>query len=368
MSGPLEGIRMVELGFLVAGPAAGGIFRDWGAEVIKVEPPTGDPLRGWFASASGVPMERNPPFQLDNRGKRSIVLDLQRAEGKDILLRLLAGADVFLTNLRPAALERLGLSYSDVADAFPRLVYCNVTGFGLDPSVRDKPAYDVAAIWSRSGIASAITRPGQDPPPSRGGLGDHMTAMNAAGAICAALVARGRTGRGQQVSVSLMRTGVYMMSWDLMLALMWGRGAHSADRKQVVNPIQNCFRAGDGRWFWFFGNQGDRHWPGVCRAVGKPEWIDDPRFADIEQRREHSRFIIEELDHIFASRSLDEWAPVLDREGIWWEPVQSIDQVVADPVAAAAGAFVDVTGGQDTVRMVSTPSDFPPNAERRAHA
>ncbi len=255
-------------------------------------------------------MERNPPFQLDNPWQAQHCLDLQRPEGGIFSCDRWQSTNIFLTNLRPAALERLGLSYSDVADAFPRLVYCNVTGFRLDPSVRDKPAYDVAAIWSRSGIASAITRPGQDPPPSRGGLGDHMTAMNAAGAICAALVARGRTGRGQQVSVSLMRTGVYMMSWNLMLALMWGRGAHSADRKQVVNPIQNCFRAGDGRWFWFFGNQGDRHWPGVCRAVGRPASGSTIRASPTSSSGEkHSRFIIEELDHIFASRSLDEWAP-----------------------------------------------------------
>ena len=197
----MEGIKVVELGFWVAGPSCGGILADWGADVVKVEPLIGDPFRGmsaYFAAATGEDM--NPPFELDNRGKRSIGLDYGTDAGRGVLADLIAGADVFVTNLRVDALERAGLDHATLAAPHPRLVYASITGLGLEGDERGRAAYDVGSFWSRAGVAAALTPEGCELPYQRGGMGDHMTGMAAAGAVAAALFVRERTGEGQLVS------------------------------------------------------------------------------------------------------------------------------------------------------------------------
>jgi crotonobetainyl-CoA:carnitine CoA-transferase CaiB-like acyl-CoA transferase len=228
MAGPMEGIKVVELGVWVAGPAAGGILADWGADIIKIEPPTGDPTR-MFGRMLGIEDGVSPPFEMDNRGKRSIVLDLTTDEGRSIALELLSEADVFLTNVRPAALRRVGLDFETVADRNPRLVYGLITGYGESGPDADRAAYDVAAFWARSGLAHLLTRPGDTPPFQRGGMGDHAVGMTLAAAVCAALVARTRSGKGQLVSTSLYRQGAYTVSFDLTTFLMTGHSI--ADRR-----------------------------------------------------------------------------------------------------------------------------------------
>ncbi|MFQ5665946.1 MAG: CoA transferase, partial [Candidatus Binatia bacterium] len=188
MPGPLEGIRVVELGFWVAGPGATGVMADWGADVIKIEPPDGDPFRGVFLNAAGLDVPWNAPFELDNRGKRSIGLNLQQQDGRAVARRLLAAADVFVSNLRPQGLRKCGLSYEEVQPLNPGLVYCHVSGYGVSGDDSDRPAYDVAAFWSRAGIAASLVPAGAEPPQQRGGMGDHSTALAAVGAVCAALV------------------------------------------------------------------------------------------------------------------------------------------------------------------------------------
>jgi crotonobetainyl-CoA:carnitine CoA-transferase CaiB-like acyl-CoA transferase len=173
VAGPVEGIRVVELGVWVAGPAAAGILADWGADVIKIEPPTGDPGR-LFGRMLGLDLQANPPFEMDNRSKRSIVLDLTTDNGHATALELIRGADVFVTNVRPGALQRLGFDFDSVAASNPRLVYGLITGYGESGPDADQAAYDVAAFWSRAGVAQLLTRPGGTPPFQRGGMGDHM--------------------------------------------------------------------------------------------------------------------------------------------------------------------------------------------------
>ena len=215
MPGPLEGVKVIELGVWVAGPAAAAILADWGADVVKIEPPTGDPGR-MFGRMLGLDQETNPPFELDNRSKRSVVLDLAAEEGRRSALELLSDADVFVTNIRPGALQRLGFDFESVAADNPRLVYGLITGYGETGPDADRAAYDVAAFWSRAGVAHLLTRPGDTPPFQRGGMGDHMAAMTLAAAICAALLARDRTGTGQQVTTSLYRQGAYTVGFDLI--------------------------------------------------------------------------------------------------------------------------------------------------------
>jgi crotonobetainyl-CoA:carnitine CoA-transferase CaiB-like acyl-CoA transferase len=358
MAGPMEGVKIVELGVWVAGPAAGGILADWGADVIKIEPPTGDPAR-MFGRMLGIEDGMSPPFEMDNRGKRSVVLDLTTDDGRASAFELLSGTDVFLTNVRPAALRRAGLDFETVAARNPRLVYGLITGYGERGPDADRAAYDVAAFWARAGLAHLLTRPGETPPFQRGGMGDHTAGMTLAAAICAALVARTRTGKGQLVSTSLYRQGAYTVSFDLNTFLMTGHSIAIGQRETMGNPCMNNYTAGDGRRFWIVGLQGDRHWPALCRAVGRSEWLTDPRFDTGRSRAANAVVLIGELDEIFAAKPLDDWAKVFAGEpDFFWSPINSIEDVVADDQFHAAGGVVYVPDGGAGAPMVATPADF----------
>ena len=346
---PLAGTRIVELGVWVAGPAAGGILCDWGAEVIKVEPPTGDPMRAVFALAAGASESRNPPFDLDNRGKRSVVLDLRTERDREIFDRLLETADAFVTNLRVDALERLGLDHASVLARHPRLVYASVTGFGLDGDDRDRAGYDIGAFYARSGFAASMTVGDQPPPALRSGKGDHVTGLAAAGAILAALLRRERTGRGGLVETSLLRTGMYVTGWELGIQMRFGKSLPPEDRAVASTPLVNCYRTADDRWFWLIGLEADRHLPGLLRAIGRSELADDERFATARDRRLNAAAFIAELDVVFATRSRDEWAKLFAEHDVWWAPVQSLAEAVADPQARAAGAIVTMATGEEAV-------------------
>jgi crotonobetainyl-CoA:carnitine CoA-transferase CaiB-like acyl-CoA transferase len=358
MAGPVEGIRVVELGVWVAAPAAGGILADWGADVIKIEPPAGDPGR-MFQWMLGGHLDANPPFEMDNRSKRSVVLDLTTDEGRSTALELLSGADVFLTNIRPAALQRLGLDFETVAVRNARLIYGLITGYGETGPDADRAAYDIAAFWSRAGIAHLLTRPGDTPPFQRGGMGDHAAGMTLVAAVCAALVARERTGTGQLVTTSLYRQGAYTVSFDLNTYLMTGHSIAIGQRESMGNPCMNNYAAGDGRRFWIVGLQGDRHWPALCRVVGRTDWLTDPRFANAQTRAANARELIGDLDEIFATKSQDEWADIFATEpDFFWSPINTIEEVVADDQFHAAGGVVYVPDGEQSVPMVATPADF----------
>jgi crotonobetainyl-CoA:carnitine CoA-transferase CaiB-like acyl-CoA transferase len=353
----MEGVRVVEVGQWVAGPAAAAVLGDWGADVVKIEPLDGDPFRG-LLSALGAGGS-SPPFELDNRNKRSVALDLRVEEARGIAAQLVDGADVFVTNARPAALARAGLDFASVAERNPRLVYAHVTGYGLEGEDADRAAYDVGAFWSRAGVAASLTPDGSPLPYQRGGMGDHMAGLAAAGAVSAALFARERTGAGQLVSVSLLRIGMYMLGWDISMALRLGFPTTPISVSAPPNPLISAYEAGDGKRFWMLGLQGDRHWPDVLRAVERPEWADDERFSSIIARFQHAAELVAELNAIFATRTMAEWAPIFDREDVWWAPVQHAHETVDDPQVRAAGGFVPVpTDGGEPVEMVASPVDF----------
>lgn len=361
MAGPLEGVKVVELGVWVAGPAAGGILADWGADVIKIEPPAGDPGR-LFGRMWGLDLDISPPFELDNRSKRSIVLDLTTDEGRATAVELISGADVFVTNVRPGSLRRLGFDFQSVAADNPRLVYGLITGYGETGPDTDRAAFDIAAFWARAGVAHLLTRPGDTPPFQRGGMGDHIAGMTLAAAICAALLARDRTGTGQQVTTSLYRQGAYTVGFDLNTYLMTGQPIAIGQRESMGNPCMNNYTAGDGRRFWIVGLEADRHWPALCRAVGRADWLSDPRFADARSRAAHAVELIAELDEIFATKPLEKWADIFASEpDFFWSPINTIEDVVADEQFHAAGGIVDVLDRSDrqaVVPMVATPADF----------
>src|SRR5882757_1392522 len=355
--GPLTGVRVVELGMWIAVPATGALPADWGAEVCKIESPTGDPFRHIMTSSGYAEDIPNAPFTLDNRGKLSVALDLSQQDARSSFDDLLGTADVFLTNLRLNALERLGLAPDRVRERHPPLVYSLITGYGSTGPDRDRPGYDAGAFGARTGIVHQM-RSGEAPPVALPlGFGDHVVALAACAGICAALVQRTRgDGTGQLVETSLFRTGIYALGWDNAVQLMLGKVPRATERTETPTPMFNCYRAADGHWFWLLGVEADRHFPGVATAIDRPELLDDERFATAKARRRNRQAIIAILDDAFAAAPFAHWAELFDTNDVWWAKVQSPAEVAADPQALDAGAFVTV--GETDVRTVATPVDF----------
>jgi len=360
-SGPLSGVRVVELGVWIAGPAAGGILADWGADVIKIEPPEGDPSRLFHAMLGGH-LPSNPVFELDNRSKRSIVLDLHREDDMATALELIADTDVFVSNIRTGALERLGLDYETLSEKFPALIYAHISGFGREGPDADRAAFDIAAFWSRSGIASLLTAPDQTPPFQRGGMGDHNTGLAAAGAISAALFERTRSGAGQLISTSLFREGMYTIGFDLNTKLMWGTDIGNNDRRFASSPTANNYQLADGRRIWVIGVDVNRHWPSLCRVAGLPALIDDARFATPLDRKDNAGELIAILDTAFAGMDMAAIeAAGAEEPDFFWAPINSLDDLLVDPQFLASGVLVEVPdgpGSTSTTSMVATPVDY----------
>ncbi len=355
----LAGLKVVELGVWVAGPAAAALLADWGADVVKVESPSGDPMRHVFASIGIRNDFSNPAFALDNRGKRDVSLDLNDAGDRKHLEDLLDWADVFISNLRPDALDKLDLEPFATVERHPRLVYCSVSGYGLKGEDRNRPAYDIGAFWARSGLSTQMADPDGVPLNARGGIGDHITALAALAGVLAAVLEQRQTGKGQVVEVSLLRTGAYVLGWDLGLQMTLGKVARSEPRHDNQAPLMNPYRAEDGHWFFLMGLEIERHMARVCSALGRPDLLDDPRFASASVIRKNRVELIALLDAIIAQRPLAEWAERFDREGVWWAPAQSPAEVVSDPQLVGGDGFVEVdSGGGLRQRSVNGPVSF----------
>jgi len=346
MNQPLDGVKVLELAVALAAPSATAMLGDWGADVVKVEPLSGDPQRGNSA---------NTYFSQDNRSKRSIALDLTTDEGCDVMLALVDRADVFVTNIRPGGLQRLGMDPTTLMERNPRLVYGQLTGYGAEGDAADRPGYDIGAFWSRAGVAGALVGSGEPPVP-RPGLGDHTTGLALVAAVTTALFDRERTGQGRLVSTSLVRTGAYVISSDLA-AHVNGEMAEAGLRRALYNPLLACYCSGDGRWFFLLGLEATRHWPNIAAAVDRRDLLDDERFGDFMGLIVNSRALIEILDEEFAKRTLDEWAGVFATHDVWWDPVQSFEEVVQDPVMREAGVFRPMAGDRTAI---AAPADVTP--------
>lgn len=357
---PLRGVKVVELGVWVAGPAATGLMADWGADVIKVEPRTGDPQRAVFGALGVADQAGVPPFEIDNRGKRSVVLNLKDSGDLARLMALLEEADVFVTNVRPAGLERLGLDAESLTTRFPRLVYGIITGYGLDGPDVDRAGYDIGAFWARSGLAHTMVAPDEMPPSLRSGQGDHTTGLSLASGVMAALFDRERTGRGRVVSTSLLRTGIYTLGWDVGVYLRFGKRQNTRPRAKNPAPQMNCYRCADGRAFWLLGLEADRHFPGLLRAIGREELAEVEKFATARARALNAEEFTAVLDEHFATRDYAHWTSQFDAHDVWWAPLNSIPEAVVDPQVIASGAIIDMTPreGEEPYRAVNSPVDF----------
>jgi crotonobetainyl-CoA:carnitine CoA-transferase CaiB-like acyl-CoA transferase len=355
----LSDLRVIELGVWVAAPSAAALLADWGADVIKVEPPAGDPMRHVFGSLGIDSDMPNPAFSLDNRGKRSVVLNLRLHEDRERLEDLLASADVFISNLRPDALDGLGLEPDATVARHPRLVYCSISGYGLRGDERDRPTYDIGAFWARSGLSMQMADHQGTPLNARGGIGDHITGLAALAGLLAAVLEQRATGRGRVVEVSLLRTGAYVLGWDLGLQMTLGKVARAEAREHNQAPLMNPYRTADEKWFFFTGLEAARHIGAVCRALGRPDLADDPRFADARAIRRNRTEIIAMFDEVIGKLPLAVWAERFDREGVWWAPAQTPAEVVEDPQLRANRGFVEIDGGTaGGQRSVNGPVSF----------
>jgi len=357
---PLAGIKVVELAMWVAGPSCSAVLGDWGADVIKLEDPNGgDPIRGAVTTRAMTETRVVPPYELDNRNKRSVAVDLRRAEGVEFAMKIIEHADVFITSLRVETLARMKLDYASMASRNPRLVYASLNGYGHRGPDKNRPAFDYAAAWARSGIMHTVAEPGQAPPAQRPGMIDHAAGLGLAGAISAALLQRVRTGHGCEVNISLFQMGLWMNATDLTIGLISGKPPEQESRGERTNPLWNSYQCKDGGWIYFVMIQSDRHWPDFCAALGHAEWRDDARFKDFGGRRKNSREITRLIDEAIASRTREEWGPIFDRHNLIWAPVQTEAEVMLDRQAEAVGAFVDIEHPNiPGCRVVNSPVEF----------
>lgn len=361
MNRPLEGIKVVELAMWVAGPSATAVLSDWGAEVVKLEDPKGgDPIRAMTTRAlEDAKIRVQPGFELDNRNKRSVAVDLRQGPGRQFAGRLLERADVFVTNLRLDALERMELGYPRLAALNPRLVYASLNGYGHRGPDRLRPAFDYAAAWARSGLMATVAEPGCAPPAQRPGMIDHAAGLALAGAISAALLAREKSGRGQEVRLSLFAMGLWMNAADIAVTLLSGKAPQPESRCERLNPLWNYYQCREGSWIYFVMIQSDRHWKDFCTALGHPEWITEARFADAPARGRNSRPVTGAIDAAIKTRTRAEWAPIFDRHKLIWAPVQTNGEIVDDPQAHAIGAFPSIDHPRiPNCRLVRSPVEF----------
>jgi crotonobetainyl-CoA:carnitine CoA-transferase CaiB-like acyl-CoA transferase len=362
MGKPLEGIKVVEVAMWAFVPVAGGILSDMGAKVIKVEPPTGDPLRGLQTGLGGAQPSVDFSWEAYNRGKRSITLDLKQQAGIDILYRLLEDADVFLTNLLPPARRKMGIDGDTLRARFPNLIYATGSALGQHGADCDKGGYDAITFWARGGVSSSVTEDGAERPvgPPGPAFGDTLSGSMLAGGICAAIAKRAMTGESSTVDVSLL--GAAMWSMQRTISQSTDEGISRFSRPHPGRPhnvLSHNYRTGDGRFIALCMLQADRYWPKFCEVAGRPDLITDPRFVTSEARRANIDACMAEMTALFESHNLAEWRQILARQDGQWDVVQNVGELCEDGQVQANGYIqnVAITAGRH-IPLVSVPMQF----------
>ena len=333
MSGALSGIKIVETASYVTGPFASQLLADMGAEVIKIEEPKrGDPFRGWG--------ERNyaATFCSLNRNKKSVTLDLRTEEGRDVVLELAKNADALIQNFRPGVMEKYGLGYEMVKAINPKIVYCSISGFGPRGPYRNMPGYDTIG-QARSGILSLVTDPGK--PQGMGiSFSDHLTGMYACYGVLAALMNRMLTGEGQHVETSLLRASVSFVGENAARFFETGHVPRRKHRTTTAGVF--AFEDRDGLPFVLHMSSPDKFWLGLFDVVGKPEWAQDARLNNRKGRVENYDLLVERLTPIFRSGRRDEWLKRLIEKDVPAAPINTLDEVFADPQVKTYGFPIEV--------------------------
>ncbi len=362
MAGVMDGIRILEVAQWWFVPAAGAVLADWGADVIKIEhPESGDPQRGLMTSGL-VPNTGGVNFMVEqsNRGKRSVGLDLATDAGRDLLYKIAATSDVFLTNFLPDARERLRIDVDDIRSVNPRIVYVRGHGQGARGPDARKGGFDAASFWCRGGLSHALTSPNAPAPVmQRAAYGDSVGAMTIAGGVAGALFGRERGHAPAVLDISLLGTAMWMTAADVLMSTALPADMPKFSRESPPNPIVNSYRTSDGRWLQLNMLQPDRYWADLCRHLDRTDLITDERFADAAARFEHRRECVAELDAVIGSRTLAEWRErFATLEGVW-APMQSARELHDDPQAIENGYLPDVEGDDGVqFKLVASPVQF----------
>jgi formyl-CoA transferase len=330
--GIFEGLKVLDCASFIAAPAAATVLSDFGADVIKIEPPvTGDPYRH-LPKLPGYPHSpHNFAWMLESRNKKSLALDLAKPEGKAVLYRLVTEADVFITNFPPNVRGRLGITYEELTPLNARLVYASFTGYGEKGAEANKPGFDSNAYWARSGLMDLV-RADADTTPARSvaGMGDHPCAMALYGAIVTALYKRERTGKGSHVSSNLMANGIWANGILSQAKLCGAKFQERRPRERALNAVTNHYKCRDGRWLILSLLNEDRQWPTLARCLGREDLASDPRFATRPDRHARSLELIKIFDETFATKDLAEWRRILDGNGLVFGVVGILDDIPSD--------------------------------------
>ncbi|MDE8652714.1 CaiB/BaiF CoA transferase family protein [Novosphingobium album (ex Liu et al. 2023)] len=363
MGKPLEGIKVVEVAMWAFVPACGGMLADLGADVIKIEPPTGDPLRG-LKIGNLQPTGRAIDYSWEsyNRGKRSITLDLKQEAGREVLMKLLTDADVFLTNLLPRARRAMRIDAAAIRAQFPDIIYASGSGVGPGGPEMEKGGYDAITFWARGGISSSLTDAGASHPvgPPGPAFGDTLSGAMLAGGICAAIARRAMTGEAGEVDVSLLGTAMWSMQRYICQATAEGIDSFArppADKPH--NVLVGNYRTSDGRFVALCMLQADKYWAPFCAAAGRADLAADPRFATAEARRDNLGACYAEVTALFAAKTLAEWRAILSRQEGQWDVVQNVGEMKDDVQVQANGYLKQVDYGDGSaIPMVSVPMLF----------
>jgi formyl-CoA transferase len=346
-SGIFEGLKVLDCASFIAAPAAATVLSDFGADVIKIEPPgSGDPYRN-LPNLPGYPTSpHNYGWMLESRNKKSLALDLGKPEGQAVLRRLVAQADVFITNFPPMVRGRLGITYEDLKPLNHRLIYASFTGYGEKGEEANKPGFDSNAYWARSGLMDLV-RADLDTTPARSvaGMGDHPCAMALYGAIVTALYRRERTGKGSHVSSNLMANGIWASGVLAQAKLCGAKFQERRPRERALNAVTNHYKCRDGRWLILSLLNEERQWPALARCLGREDFVTDPRFATKADRHARSLELIKIFDEIFAAKDLAEWRKILDGNGLVFGVVGILDDIPADKQMLENDVLVPFEGG-----------------------
>ncbi|MFC1952535.1 CaiB/BaiF CoA transferase family protein [Chloroflexota bacterium] len=363
MAGVLDGLKVISMELMEATPAATCWMGDWGAEVIKVEPLTGDQYRGTrriqgasaYLNINGA--EVNPRFQMLNRNKRSLAVDLKQDAGREILYKLVKEADVFTTNNEEKALNNLKADYDTLKQVNPKIIYAFLNAYGTKGPDKDGPGYDRVSAWARAGFQYLIGEQGDTPPTQRAGMMDRTVAPHVVAGVLAALYHREKTGEGQKLEVSLFHSAIWTLAGDIQVALV-AQQLPKDDRTRVANPLWSSYRTKDDRWICVGMLRPDPYWGSFCKAMEIPELENDPRFNNMEARRQNNVELIKLLDELFDTRDIDDWEKRFKENDLIYARVQSPKEIIQDPQALANDLFVDLNHPNGYVPVIASPVKF----------
>lgn len=358
---PLEGVKVVEMATFIAAPAVGRILADLGAEVVKIESAKGDNLR-FTAPNEGRPLDPHEDmnFDLENAGKKGIVVDLRTDKGTEILFKLLDEVDVFITNWRPQALERKNLTYEDLKARFPKLVYASLTGYGEKGPDKDLPGFDYTAFFARSGWSGSLYQKGTVPSNLIPALGDHQAAMSLTVGILAALFRAKMTGKGEKVTTNLLHTAIWVQAFQIQgcqYGNEFGGVSYPFDRRDNQLPYQPAVKTADDRFLQVMGPNFGIYYPLICKAIGREDLLDDPVLGDQKAMIEAGRLgeAYDAIQEGFQQKALEEWIPILTELDIPFAVCKTYEEVVDDEQAWANDVFYKMDYPRGPKALVRTP-------------